>query len=70
MDIVQLAHQRHIHLHAGTKFLAQQALHAASSLMSGSMQRIDVLTFILQHRLYQRHANFIFHYLLPPTKLN
>ena len=52
MDIVQLAHQRHIHLHAGTKFLAQQALHAASSLMSGSMQRIDVLTFILQHRLY------------------
>ena len=52
MDIVQLAHQRHIHLHAGTKFLAQQALHAASSLMSGSMQRIYVLTFILQHRLY------------------
>ena len=70
MDIVQLAHQRHIHLHAATKFLAQQALHAASSLMSGSMQRIDVLTFILQHRLYQRHANFIFHYLLPPAKLN
>ena len=52
MDIVQLTHQRHVHLHAGTQLLTQQALHAASSLMSGSMQRIDVLTFILQHRLY------------------
>ena len=52
VDIVQLAHQRHVHLHAGTQLLTQQALHAASSLMSRSMQRIDVLTFILQHRLY------------------
>ena len=52
VNIVQLAHQRHVHLHAGTQLLTQQALHAASSLMSGSMQRIDVLTFILQHRLY------------------
>ena len=60
MDIVQLAHQRNIQLHARAQLVAQQTLHTAPALMARRMQRINIFTFISQHRLYQRHGDSFF----------
>ena len=60
MNIIQLAHQRYIQLHARTQLVAQQTLHTAPALMSRRMQRINIFTFISQHRLYQGHGDSLF----------